>query len=117
MIYCACFSKAKIRLKAILSPNEKENRAITNGNVLSADSTNVILSLKERRKGTVLKSRDNRVSRTFDRCFSGKKMSLHVQRGDKNVASRTNLRLKGGSCFTIERKAMSGVNDRKQQQS
>lgn len=97
MIYCACFPKAKIRLKAILSPNEKENRAIINGNVLAADSTDVILSLKERRKGTVLKSKDNRVSRTFERCFSGKKMSLHVQRGDKNVVPRTNLRLKGGS--------------------
>ena len=66
MIYCACSSKAKIRPKAILSPNEKENRTSTNGKVLSADSTDVILSSKERRKGTVLKNRDNRVSRTFD---------------------------------------------------
>lgn len=113
MIYCACFSKAKIRPKAILSPNEKENWAITNGK----NSTDIILSSKERRKGTVLKSRDNRVSRTYDRRFSDKKMSLHVQCGDKNVASRTNLGLKGGSCFTIERKAMSGGSDRKQQQS
>lgn len=53
MIYCACFPKAKIRLKAILSPNEKENRAIINGNVLAADF--FLLAV-------VLKNKDNRVS-------------------------------------------------------
>lgn len=88
----AGFLKTKIPSREILPSSDKENVATGKKKPSISRDTRLALSSKEeRRKGTVLKNEDSRVSRELERSACAKKTPFHVHFDEKNIAPKSNV--------------------------